>query len=68
MRIKTTSSEGEVMRVTLNIDEELIAEVVRLTGEKTKSKAVNKALAEVLNDPRSRLFLKAEDRGTRNHG
>ena len=56
------------MRVTLNIDEELIAEVVRLTGEKTKSKAVNKALAEVLNDPRSRLFLKAEDRGTRNHG
>ena len=50
------------MRVTLNIDEWLLAEVVRLTGEKIKNKAVNKALVEVLNDPMSRLFRKLPDR------
>ncbi len=34
------------MRVTLVIDEKLITEVEKLTGEKSKGKAVNKALTE----------------------
>lgn len=34
------------MRTTLELDENLVAEVVKLTGEKSKSKAVNKVLAE----------------------
>ena len=33
------------MRTTLNVDEKLLSEVVSLTGEKTKGKAVSKALA-----------------------
>ena len=36
------------MRTTLDIEEELLAEVVKLTGEKSKSKAVNKALRDLL--------------------
>ena len=36
------------MRTTLNIDEKLLEEVVKLTGEKTKSKAVGRALREFL--------------------
>lgn len=34
------------MRTTLNIDEELLEKGVELTGETSKSKAVNKALEE----------------------
>jgi Arc/MetJ family transcription regulator len=34
------------VRTTLEIDEALIAEAVKLTGEKNKGRAVNKALAE----------------------
>ena len=34
------------MRTTLELDEKLIREVVRLSGEKNKGKAVNKAMAE----------------------
>ena len=33
------------MRTTLDVDEKLLNDVVSLTGEKTKGKAVNKALA-----------------------
>lgn len=36
------------MRTTLDIDEKLLEEVGKLTGEKSKSKAVNKALEEYL--------------------
>ena len=36
------------MRTTLNIDEDVIGKVVKATGEKSKSKAVNKALKEYL--------------------
>lgn len=36
------------MRTTLNIDEKLIDEVAKLTGEKNKGKAVNKALEEYI--------------------
>ncbi|MDA1348201.1 MAG: type II toxin-antitoxin system VapB family antitoxin [Chloroflexi bacterium] len=36
------------MRTTLNVDDAVLDEVVKLTGEKNKSKAVNKALEEYL--------------------
>ena len=36
------------MRITIDIDSALLDTVVELTGEKTKSKAVNKALDEYL--------------------
>ena len=36
------------MRTTIDIDKELLEEVARATGEKSKSKAVSKALAEYL--------------------
>jgi Arc/MetJ family transcription regulator len=34
------------MRTTLELDEKLVREVVKFSGEKNKGKAVNKALAE----------------------
>jgi Arc/MetJ family transcription regulator len=34
------------MRTTLNIDEKLLGDVVRATGERSKSKAVSRALKE----------------------
>lgn len=37
-----------MMRTTLDIDEKLLEEVVASTGEKSKGKAVNRALAEYL--------------------
>ena len=36
------------MRTTLNIDDETLREVVKETGEKSKSKAVTKALQEYM--------------------
>ena len=33
------------MRTTLDVDEKLVSEVVSITGEKTKGRAVSKALA-----------------------
>ena len=36
------------MRTTLEVDEKLLAEVVKLTGEKNKGRAVNKAMASYL--------------------
>ena len=40
------------MRMTLDVDEHLLSEVVSLTGEKTKGKAVSKALAAYVRDRR----------------
>ena len=34
------------MRTTFDIDAKLLEDIVRLTGEKSKNKAVNKALVE----------------------
>jgi metal-responsive CopG/Arc/MetJ family transcriptional regulator len=34
------------MRTTLDLDEGLLEELVKLTGEKSRSKALNKALGE----------------------
>jgi len=36
------------MRTTINIDANLVSELVRVTGEKDRGKAVNTALAEFL--------------------
>ena len=36
------------MRTTVDIDEKLLADVVELTGEKSKGKALNRALEEYL--------------------
>ena len=36
------------MRTTLDIDEKLLEDVVKISGEKSKSKAVNKAMEEYL--------------------
>jgi Arc/MetJ family transcription regulator len=40
------------MRTTLDIDEKLLAEVVAVTGEKRRSKALNKALEEYIRHKR----------------
>ena len=36
------------MRTTLDVDERLLNSVIKITGEKSKSKAVNKALEEYI--------------------
>ena len=41
------------MKMTMHIDEDILAEVVRITGVKSKTKAVEKALAEMVR--RNRL-------------
>ncbi|MBI4299287.1 MAG: type II toxin-antitoxin system VapB family antitoxin [Chloroflexi bacterium] len=40
------------MRTTLEVNENLLEDVVKLTGEKAKSKAVNKALKEYVRHKR----------------
>jgi Arc/MetJ family transcription regulator len=40
------------MRTTLNLDEELPEQVIEATGEKSKTKAVNKAMEEFIRDIR----------------
>jgi Arc/MetJ family transcription regulator len=40
------------MRTTLEIDERLVEEVTKLTGERSKGKAVNKALGEYIRHKR----------------
>lgn len=39
---------GDAMRTTLDIDPKLLEEVSRLTGEKSRSKAVSRALREYI--------------------
>jgi|TARA_Y100000310_G_scaffold246067_1_gene251183 Arc/MetJ family transcription regulator len=41
-----------MMRTTLNVDEELLDEVVKATGSKSKSAAVSKVLEEYLTKQR----------------
>ena len=45
------------MRTTLDIDERLIDHVVQVTGEKSKSKAVSKALGEYVRNARLKRLL-----------
>lgn len=52
------------MRTTLDIDPKLLEEVVKFTGAKGKSKAVQKALEEYLRHDRTRRLLGAPGRIT----
>ena len=45
------------MRTTLDIDEELLERVERIVGEKSASKAVNKALQEYIRQDRARRLI-----------
>ncbi|MBC7189235.1 type II toxin-antitoxin system VapB family antitoxin [Candidatus Aerophobetes bacterium] len=36
------------MRTTIDIDEKILNDVVKITGEKSKTKAINKALQEYI--------------------
>ncbi len=45
------------MRTTINVDEKLLADIVETTGQKTKSKAVQKALEEYLRRERLKGLL-----------
>ena len=40
------------MRTTLDIDEDLLEEAIELSGEKSRSKAVNKVMADWIRDKR----------------
>ena len=42
------------MRTTFDVDEKLLSEVISLTGEKTKGRAVSKALAAYVRHVRHR--------------
>jgi Arc/MetJ family transcription regulator len=44
------------MRITVDIDDHLIGEVMSLTGEKNKSPAVARAVAEFVNRRKAREF------------
>ena len=46
------------MRTTLDIDEALLTEVVETTGESSKTKAVNKALAEFVRSVKRKKLQK----------
>ncbi len=45
------------MRTTLNIDDKILAEVIEATGEKSKSKAVNMALARYVRQKKIENLL-----------
>ncbi|MCH8310724.1 MAG: type II toxin-antitoxin system VapB family antitoxin [Chloroflexi bacterium] len=45
------------MRITLNIDEKILAEVIEATGEKSKSKAVNMALEQFIRQKKIKNLL-----------
>jgi Arc/MetJ family transcription regulator len=45
------------MRTTLNIKDEFIEEVIRITGAKNKSKAINKALEQFVRERRCRKLI-----------
>jgi Arc/MetJ family transcription regulator len=47
------------MRITVEIDENLLAEIQRLTGERKQSPAVARALAEYLATKRRDEFLRS---------
>lgn len=45
------------MRTTLNIDEELLRQVMTLTGERSKAKAINLALSDYVQNRRIQELL-----------
>ena len=51
--------ESDVMRTTLDIDKKLLATVVEMTGEKSKSKAVEEALRAYLRSWAAKKLIEA---------
>jgi Arc/MetJ family transcription regulator len=45
------------MRTTLDVDEKMIEEAERLTGEKSGSKVVNRALADLIRRERAKALI-----------
>lgn len=45
------------MRTTLNIDEDLLGEVMNVTGQKNRSEAIRIALADYLKEQRKNKLL-----------
>ena len=45
------------MRTTLDVDEILLEEVVKATGEKSKSRAVNRVLTQFVRDSHMKRLL-----------
>lgn len=59
MRIDFSSKSiklNEVMRITVDLDERILAEAMKLTGERNKSPAVAKAVEEYVRRARAREF------------
>ena len=52
------------MRTTLDIDPDLVEEVVKATGQRTKSRAVNEALEDYIRWTRLNRLLEAPGRIT----
>ena len=50
------------MRITLNIDKQILAEVIEATGEKSKSKAVNIALGQFIRQKKIMNLLSMVDK------
>ena len=50
------------MRTTLDVNPRLLDEVVKATGEKSKSKAVNRALGDYLRSNRMKRLLALQGR------
>jgi Arc/MetJ family transcription regulator len=50
-------------RTTLLLDESILAEAIRLSGEKTYSAVVNRALAELVRRARARQILELRGSG-----
>jgi len=46
----------QIMRITVDIDDRVLGEVMALTGEKNKSPAVAKAVTEFVNRRKAREF------------
>jgi len=48
------------MRTTLDLDPKLLEDVVKATGQKSKTKAVSKALEDYIRDDRLRRLLRRQ--------
>jgi Arc/MetJ family transcription regulator len=49
---------GEIMKMTMHIDEDVLAEVMKATGAKSKTKAVAAALNEMARKAKLKAILK----------
>ena len=49
-----------MMRTTLDLDPKLLEDVVRATGQKSKTRAVSKALEDYIRDDRLKRLLRRQ--------